>query len=74
MDHVATVLNHKSVTCSYVLSCFYFALGPRLAGRSAQTYQKCSILGIFSSLGLFLQNFPKVMKWLMTELHEKKGM
>lgn len=43
--------NYKYGTFSWMRDGFYFPLWSRLAGRSAKTYEKWSILGIFSRLG-----------------------
>ena len=33
-------MKNKSIKCSFVLNCFYFALGSKSTERSAQTYEK----------------------------------
>ena len=49
---------HSYIICySWVLNCFYFPLGLKSIGRSAQTSEKWSISSIFSSLGSFPQVF-----------------
>ena len=47
--------NWESIFYNCVSNGFYFVLRSRLAEKSAQTYEKCSNLGIFSSFGSFLQ-------------------
>ena len=49
---------------------FYFALGLRSAGKSAQTYKKLSSFSFFSRLGPFPQVFGQVKEWVILELNE----
>ena len=69
MTHAKTARNYRNVTYSCVPNYFYFVLSSRSVGRSAKTYE-CSILNIFSSLGLFLPIFGHVMESPLLELHK----
>ena len=42
---------------------FYFSLRLRSGGKSAQTYEECWYLSIFSRLDTFLQFFGQVNDW-----------
>ena len=42
----------------------------RSAGWSAQTYEECSKLSIFSRLGRFLQLFGQAKEYIIIQLHE----
>ena len=53
---------------------FLFVLWSRLAGRSAQTYERYSVSSIFSRLGPFPHVFGQVKCLLMLKLHKIKYM
>ena len=55
---------------SCVPNCFYFVWWPRLAERSAQTYEKWSIFSIFRRFGHFPHGFGQVNKCPILKLHE----
>ena len=63
----------KNSACSLLPNFFYFALWSWLAGKSSQTFEKCSILSIFRHLGPLPQVFGQVKEWLVIELHEVIG-
>ena len=61
---------YESMLYNCVPNGFYFSLArSRSGGRSAQTYEECSNLSIFSRLGLFLHFFWQVKEWIKLELH-----
>ena len=70
MFYIRLAWKDKSVKFSCVSNCFYFALRSRSPWTSAQTYEKCSELSIFSRLSPFLRLFGIVKEWIITELHE----
>ena len=59
---------------SCVSNGFYFSLRSRSGGRSAQTYEECWNLNIFSRFGPFLQFFGQAKEWLKLELYGMIGM
>ena len=61
--------SHKSATWSCVRNYFYFVLWSKLAGRSAQTYERSFFFSISSRFGQFPEIFGQVKEWFMLELH-----
>ena len=53
-DHTGFCIYCESMLYSYAPNGYNFSLRSRSGGRSAQTYEKCLNLSIFSRLGLFL--------------------
>ena len=53
---------------------FYFSLRSKSEGRSAQAYEECWNLNIFSCFGPFLRFFGQLKEWLKLELCGMIGM
>ena len=70
MVYIKIAWSDKSATSSCVPNYFYFVWRLRLAGRSAQSYEKWSFFSDFNRLGSFTQVFGQVKKSLMLELHK----
>ena len=70
------MVSYSSVTHGFYLFIYLFIyfLILRSGGGSAQTYEECWNLSIFSRLGPFLQCFGQVKEWLKLELYEIIGM
>ena len=62
--------NDESVASICVPNCFYFVLCSRLAGRSAQTYEKWSYVNFLTVWIRFSLVFGLVKEKLMLECHE----
>ena len=70
MAYIKIAWNDKSATFSCVSYYFCFVLWSRLAGWSAETYEKCSFFSIFSCLVSFPQVFGQVKEWSVLKLHK----
>ena len=68
MAYIRISWKDKSATSSCVPNSFYFVWWSRMAGSSAQTYEKWSLFSLFSRLGPFDQVFGQVKGWLMLKL------
>ena len=69
-DQFVIYENNDSMFYSCVSDGFYFALGSTSAWGIVQTYGNCSILSIFSHLGLFSNFLGRSKRGLRLDLHE----
>ena len=68
-----TLKLHEMISVPHVVACvivLLFVLSSRLAGKSAQIYDKLSFFSIFSRLCAFPQVFGQVNEWPIVEFQE----